>query len=143
MIQEAVVVMTILGCGDQAQSCDFVLSPEKTWKTQAECNSAIPSVLQTAKNASYPVLTASCAVKTSPEQPVQAQAVKDGSLNLASETTSVNNTVVSEPNMFEKIRAKADSTDLDLFSKARSSFASMADASKLVADKLKEVFGRD
>ncbi len=66
MIQEAVIVMTILGCGDQAQSCDFVLSPEKTCKTQAECSSAIPSVLQTAQGASYLVLTASCDVKTNP-----------------------------------------------------------------------------
>lgn len=143
MIQEAVVVMTILGCGDQAQSCDLVLSPEKTWKTQAECNSAIPTILQTAQDASYPVLTASCAVRANPEPPVQVQSVKDGSIDLALEVPTVNEEVISEQTTFDEIRAKADATDLDFIAKVRASFVNIADTPKLIADKLKDVLGRN
>lgn len=52
--------MSVMGCGDQGLSCDFVAEPNKTWNSQAACERAIPAELMKNKNANYPVITASC-----------------------------------------------------------------------------------
>ena len=122
MIQEAVVVMTILGCGDQVQSCDLVLSPEKTWESHSECRAAIPLHLHSLQNSPYPVLTASCEVIKKSGNPVIVQSVEESRLAAAFEAD-----VINEQTMFDKLRAKADAMDLDIIAKIRSGLASLAD----------------
>lgn len=63
MITEAIVVMTMYGCGDQAKSCDFLAENEKTWKSYAACKAEIPAVLSRQMEAPYPIVTAICDYK--------------------------------------------------------------------------------
>jgi len=66
MILAAVVVMTVLGCGDQAKSCDMIAEPKRSWQSIQKCDAAIPAVLRRSMNSPYPVITAQCDVKDSP-----------------------------------------------------------------------------
>ena len=132
MIQEAVVVMTILGCGDQAQSCDFVNSPQKTWKSEEECSAAIPSALQREKNASYPLMTATCEIKSSPQVIANVDIVENENKGLAMEYK-----IAEEETMFGKLRAKADAVDLDILGKVKTGLVSLADTTKTIAESIK------
>lgn len=58
MINEAVVLMTILGCDNEIKVCDFVSETQPRWETTSECENEIPVVLGAIRDAPYPVLTA-------------------------------------------------------------------------------------
>jgi len=127
VIQEAVIVMTILGCGDQAQSCDYVTTAQTKWETKAQCYAAIPANLSEIQYVSYPVLTANCEVE-----------------NTGSKVTSVEPllevVVLPEVTVFDELRDKADTIDIDLLGKVKASFASLVRAPRDVGAKIKQVF---
>ncbi|MEL7430330.1 MAG: hypothetical protein AAFN43_10060 [Pseudomonadota bacterium] len=60
MIAEAVIVMTLLGCGDEIRDCDYIASPAATYASVAECDAAAPKILATYASAAYPTITAEC-----------------------------------------------------------------------------------
>lgn len=60
MLQATLIVMTVLGCGDQARSCDYIPGPAVLWSSQAECEAAISGVLEKSRDAPYPLITAEC-----------------------------------------------------------------------------------
>jgi hypothetical protein len=83
MLQTAVVVMTVMGCGDQGVSCDFVGEPKKVWTTTKACEDAIPATLIEMQNANYPVITASCdaRIMASNAKPVEQKIVQKEKTN--------------------------------------------------------------
>jgi len=131
MIQEAVVVMTILGCGNEADNCDYVSTPNKKWESVTACEAAIPAQLTQLDDVAYPVLTANCAV----EKPIvvvqhnENEPVANGPATLP-----------TKENVFNRLRAKADTTDIDLLGKAKASLERLSQAPKKVAAKIKTVF---
>jgi len=68
MIQATIIVMTIMGCGDQGVSCDFIDEKNYTWNSKHECDQAIPETLLSVKDAHYPILTASCDARITKQQ---------------------------------------------------------------------------
>jgi len=64
MLQATLIVMTVLGCGDQAKSCDHIPGPKAVWQNKAACEAAISDVLRKSRNAPYPIITAECTSKT-------------------------------------------------------------------------------
>lgn len=64
----AAIGITILGCGNQAKTCDLVYESTTTYQTEAACEAAIPATLIKVEDVQYPVLLAQC------EAPVLAAA---------------------------------------------------------------------
>lgn len=105
MIAEAVIVMTLLGCGDEIRDCDYIASPAATYASVAECDAATPKILATYASAAYPTIAAECHVRP-PVQSLAGQQVVDGSpiVDSASEQTPQTVTV------FDVLRANAEQT---------------------------------
>lgn len=104
MIQEAVIVMTLLGCGDDTKSCDYLAGPETKWLTKAECVSAIPGTLKAMDGAPYPTVTATCDRVANRDAP----SVDIKTVEIAPERETDYSTA-----MFEMIRAKSDNTEVN------------------------------
>lgn len=140
-MQVAVVVMTILGCGDQSMSCDFIPRTEKTWNNKAACEVAIPRVLGQIKDANYPILTASCDIKYNPEQSRTLEAKFEPTQQKPSEYKNASQDVatLSKPNMFEKIRNKAVFTDAGLIAKVKTSLNYVTTTTNRMFNKIKDI----
>jgi len=121
MIQEAVVVMTILGCGNQIDACDYVTTSEQTWNTVAACQSAIPAHLTRIENVSYPVLTANCDAQEH-------------------EVVIASSQPLPQKSVFDELRANAEVVDLDILSRAKTSFKQLSEVPKNLVVRLKTVF---
>ena len=63
MLYATLVVMTVMGCGDEAVDCDFIEESSKQWQSKSECDAAIPDALLKNQNYDYPVITARCEAK--------------------------------------------------------------------------------
>ena len=63
MIEAAVIVMTVMGCGDQAVQCEPIAGPDRAWQNQEQCLAEIPAVLHKATVEPFPVLAARCDAK--------------------------------------------------------------------------------
>lgn len=131
MIQEAIVVMTVLGCGNEADKCDYVTTPDKTWETVAACEAAIPAQLTRLDGVSYPVLTANCEIQ---KPVVVVQYDENAPVAYEPETPTV------EENTFGQLRAKADAVDIDLLGRAKVSLERLSQAPKKMVTKIRTVF---
>lgn len=76
MIQTAVIVMTILGCSHQEESCVLIPSQEVVWHSYSECEAAIPTSLRSSSKAPYPLITAQCDAKDVVTQLIQTKSVQ-------------------------------------------------------------------
>lgn len=85
MIYAAVVVMTVLGCGDQMESCDYIPGPQTAWKTQAACEAAIIDKLQSLQDAPYPLVTAQCDERVEKEVATKKRAATAEDLQASTE----------------------------------------------------------
>lgn len=63
-MKEALIVMAILGCGDDGGQCQTVQRIEAPFETVADCRAASPAVLQKLTDLSYPVIVANCEKST-------------------------------------------------------------------------------
>lgn len=105
MIAEAVIVMTLLGCGDEIRDCDYIASPAATYASVAECDAATPKILATYASAAYPTITAECHARPV-VQPLAGQPVVDAPpvIDGVSVQSAQNLTV------FDVLRANAEQT---------------------------------
>lgn len=55
-----VYVMAILGCGDDGATCTRERVAPASYSSVAECQAAMPTILATNTDLSYPVISASC-----------------------------------------------------------------------------------
>lgn len=107
MIKETIIVMTVLGCGDEIASCDYIKTTDKSWSNIEACNNAFPSAILMSKEASYPVITASCSEKITHEETMKTdETVQDIEPKV-------------EMTMFNQLQAKAAETDIDLGNKLK------------------------
>ena len=60
MISESMIVMVLLGCGNQLQSCDYIGTQSAGWTSVSECKDAIPVTIKQYQAAPYPVISARC-----------------------------------------------------------------------------------
>jgi len=60
MISAAIVTMTLLGCGDAMNDCEYISQSQETYTSQAMCEAAIPAMLIKMKDAPYAVITGRC-----------------------------------------------------------------------------------
>lgn len=105
MIKETIIVMTVLGCGDQIDSCDYINTPNKTWTSIEACNNSIPSAILATKDAAYPVITTNCSKKYT----------ADKNTKTANSITPKEEPFVPKtPSKFEVLQAKAEATDINL-----------------------------
>ncbi|MBW9061768.1 hypothetical protein JNB71_00380 [Rhizobium herbae] len=56
----ALIVMTILGCGDNVSQCHYVSTVHGTWETVAICDAESQEQLPKFSNSNYPVIVAVC-----------------------------------------------------------------------------------
>ncbi len=59
-MNELLVVMAILGCGDDGAGCRTVQRVEAGFETVAACRAASPAVLERLVDLAYPVVVAQC-----------------------------------------------------------------------------------
>ena len=137
MLQEAVIVMTVLGCGDQTMNCDLVPRPDKTWETQAECNAAIPKVLTNITDASYPVLTAYCEIKFPPEP--KQELVAEPQNSLEEQIFTEDETVAERTPVYVKVFDSLRTGGAVINSEIRESFDRLSDSTKRLVGKIKKV----
>ncbi|KQM87332.1 hypothetical protein ASE67_06335 [Sphingomonas sp. Leaf23] len=55
-----VYVMTILGCGDDGATCTRERVAPASYTSVAECQAAMPAILASNTDLSFPVISASC-----------------------------------------------------------------------------------
>lgn len=60
------VVMAILGCGDDGTSCQAVQQLEAKYASVEACNAASPAVLEGYTDLAYPVVMAQCQKQPAP-----------------------------------------------------------------------------
>lgn len=60
-MQEALIVMAILGCADDSNQCQTVQRVEAPFESVDACRAASPAVLQKLTDLAYPVIVANCA----------------------------------------------------------------------------------
>lgn len=130
MIKETVIVMTILGCGDAVQSCDYISTSQKQWSSETACEAAIPNSLQKLRYEAYPVLTASCQIQDNKAALLKIKpTIADQ--KQADEIKTENTT-----NTFNLLQAKASDIDLNLGNKVKAYFLDMNDRSRVFIVKL-------
>ena len=112
MIVETAFVLTVLGCGNEGDSCDFVAEPEVTYVSRSECEAAVSGVLTRFENARYPVLVGTCSAKQESIQIVEFEPEP------------------VDPNRFDELRAKANAFEFDPLVTARSWVERTGDATK-------------
>lgn len=61
MLKSAVIVMTVMGCSDDASQCEFIEQPQMEWETTEACEAATTDALRRYDDANYPVVVAHCA----------------------------------------------------------------------------------
>jgi hypothetical protein len=59
-MQEALIFMAILGCGDDGNQCQTVQRIEAPFETVAQCRAASAPVLEKLTDLAYPVIVANC-----------------------------------------------------------------------------------
>lgn len=59
-MQVALIAMTILGCNDSIDDCQYIATAKEHWTTVALCDSASENVLGRYTNANYPMVIAVC-----------------------------------------------------------------------------------
>ncbi len=59
-MNSAIIVMTILGCSDAADSCEFIRTANARYSTQAQCEAQVATELQRTGSAGYPTVAAIC-----------------------------------------------------------------------------------
>ncbi|MDJ0613596.1 MAG: hypothetical protein QNJ29_07940 [Rhizobiaceae bacterium] len=123
MMAETVFVMTVLGCGNQTDACDFVAEPEATYVSQLDCEAAVEKTLLDYQHAAYPVLVGDCA-----ERPGTVQVVKVEPRP-------------AEPNRFEQLRADADA--FEPFGRVRVLLSDISDGSESTFKKLGSLLRQD
>jgi hypothetical protein len=60
MISAALLTITLLGCGDDTNNCEFISQSSKTYESLILCEAAIPALLLENSNAPYPTVTGHC-----------------------------------------------------------------------------------
>lgn len=63
-MKEALIIMAILGCGDDSSQCETVRKVETAYTTVADCRAATPAVLEKLTDLAYPVIMANCLKST-------------------------------------------------------------------------------
>lgn len=100
-MQAAIVIMSILGCNDQAMNCVHVQTLEKRWATVALCDVASEKELPKHANIGYPVVVAVCDIPKSFDTAADGHA-SDGVATLAPMTapdTAAGPLPVSKPKL--------------------------------------------
>ena len=59
-MKEVLIVMAILGCGDDSRDCQTVQTVDAGFSSVAACNAASPAVLERLTDLAYPVIMAQC-----------------------------------------------------------------------------------
>jgi len=59
-MNSAIVLMTILGCGDSTSACEYVRTAEARYASIAECQVQVDSELAKTGSANYPTVIAVC-----------------------------------------------------------------------------------
>lgn len=67
MIASSIVILTLLGCGNDLQTCDVVAENQVAWTDLDACKAAIPAELEAVIDAPYPVLSARCDLISEPQ----------------------------------------------------------------------------
>jgi hypothetical protein len=65
-VNTALIVMAILGCGDDSSACQRVRDVPAAFATVEACNAASPAVLERLTDLSYPVIMAQCQKQPAP-----------------------------------------------------------------------------
>ena len=60
-MKEALIVMAILGCGDDSSQCQTVQRVEAPFESVDACRAASSAVLEKLTDLAYPVIVADCA----------------------------------------------------------------------------------
>ena len=60
MMKEVLIVMAILGCGDDASQCQTVKRVEAGFASVDACRAASPAVLERLTDLAYPMIVAKC-----------------------------------------------------------------------------------
>lgn len=59
-MEPLVFIITIMGCADDGSMCAAQRVEPVTYRTQAQCQAALPTVLQRSADLPYPTLQAAC-----------------------------------------------------------------------------------
>lgn len=59
-MKDVLIVMTILGCGDNSTDCEMVHKVDAGFPSLAACQAASPAVLERLTDLAYPVIVAQC-----------------------------------------------------------------------------------
>jgi hypothetical protein len=86
MMKTAVVMMVLLGCDCDGVSCEYVRAVSSGWRSVETCRAAIDRQIA-AEQASYPLVTAHCALED-PEAAPEPLAPPDEALVAAAATTA-------------------------------------------------------
>ncbi len=125
MIAETVFVMTILGCGNDTKSCDFVAEPQSTYTSQAACEAAVTSELIRYQDAAYPVVVGDCIERKGRVEVAQLQSPPPA-------------IQIEEPNTFEKLRADADAIEFDPVGQTKELLTRTTEATKNTIGRLRD-----
>ena len=107
MISESMIVMVLLGCGNQLQSCDYIGTQSAGWTSVSECKDAIPVTIKQYQAAPYPVISARCG-KEKLQRKDFARVVGDHSNHTTEgKILAIEGFEDFGPSMFELLRAKA------------------------------------
>lgn len=60
MIYAAAIAITLLGCGNSLEDCEFISQSTQTYETKSLCEQAIPGQLRKMQDTPYPVVTGHC-----------------------------------------------------------------------------------
>ena len=63
-MQEILVAMAIMGCGDAGSSCETLRIMEPDFASVAECHAAAPGILGRLSDLDYPVVQVECGGRT-------------------------------------------------------------------------------
>ncbi|MFZ2099793.1 MAG: hypothetical protein WAU86_04435 [Oricola sp.] len=117
-VQEALIVLSLLGCDDTGTQCEYLKASDQRFETIQACSAASDAFLETSRDAEYPAVVAVCAprveVADRPAQPAApAEAVADAAANTASGGVAVD-------------ASAADVAETDYLAHVASTIAAMA-----------------
>ncbi len=65
-MKTALIVMTLMGCDCDAKICEYIKTADAGWSSIERCRADLESEIRRNTKAGYPLITATCTVKSAP-----------------------------------------------------------------------------
>lgn len=74
-MKTALIVMTLMGCDCDAKVCEYIKTADTGWSSVETCRADLESQIRKTGNVDYPLITATCTVKSAPVTAIAARSL--------------------------------------------------------------------